>query len=180
MKACSLLIPALAQPTDDGDGDGDGDGASLGFPGEAPADGGDQEREALPPPGSCSKNFLRSGAEALVIFPERERLGKLRISRLLGWQAEKELQRSKSQILSAKLSKLRCAERRCLLLERRRAEVRFQVLAMTAEIEAIEARYQSSADLFRWSALSQFVLYLSNFLLNFRVDCGLFMVGSGS
>ncbi|CAA6665606.1 unnamed protein product [Spirodela intermedia] len=83
-------------------------------------------------------------------FQERlQQMEATRNERLSLLQAEKELQRSKSQILSAKLSKLRCAERRCLLLERRRAEVRFQILARKAEIEAIEARYQSSTDLFR-------------------------------
>uniref|UniRef100_A0A1D1ZFB5 Kinetochore protein nuf2 n=1 Tax=Anthurium amnicola TaxID=1678845 RepID=A0A1D1ZFB5_9ARAE len=79
-------------------------------------------------------------------FQERlQQMEETRNQRLVLLQVEKDLQSRKSQLLSAKLSNLRRAEQRCLLLEKRRAEVGCRILARRAEIEAKEARYQSAA-----------------------------------
>ncbi|MQM23353.1 hypothetical protein Taro_056417, partial [Colocasia esculenta] len=70
-------------------------------------------------------------------------------------QAEKELQSKKSQILLAKRSNVRRAEQRCLLLEKHRAEVCCRILSKKAEIEAVEARYQSTATALRRALMAE-------------------------
>ncbi|XP_078177545.1 uncharacterized protein LOC144572030 [Carex rostrata] len=64
--------------------------------------------------------------------------------RLTLLQAEKELQSTKLQLLSSKLANLRCLEQRHLLLERRHAELGFQILAKKSEVESVDSRYQSA------------------------------------
>ncbi|KAJ4770027.1 hypothetical protein LUZ62_066280 [Rhynchospora pubera] len=59
-------------------------------------------------------------------------------------QAEKQLQSTKSQLLSSKLANLRCLEQRHLLLERRHAELGFRILAEKSKIDSIDSRYQSA------------------------------------
>ncbi|CAL9157364.1 unnamed protein product, partial [Musa hybrid cultivar] len=60
-------------------------------------------------------------------------------------QAEKEIQIAKSHLLSEKIEELRRAERRCLLLERRNAEIAHRILTNRTQIDAVDARYQAAA-----------------------------------
>ncbi|XP_020100287.1 intermediate filament protein B [Ananas comosus] len=77
-----------------------------------------------------------------------ERLQQMEVTlsqRLSLLQIEKDLQVAKSQLLATKLSSLRRMEQRRLLLERRRAELGFRILAARSEIDALEARYHAAA-----------------------------------
>ncbi|CAL9090031.1 unnamed protein product, partial [Musa textilis] len=58
---------------------------------------------------------------------------------------EREIQIAKSHLLSEKIEELRRAERRCLLLERRNAEIAHRILTNRTQIDAVDARYQAAA-----------------------------------
>ncbi|CAD5176410.1 unnamed protein product [Musa acuminata subsp. malaccensis] len=83
-------------------------------------------------------------------FQERLRqMEATRTQRLALLRAEKEIQIAKSHLLSEKIEELRRAERRCLLLERRNAEIAHRILTNRTQIDAVDARYQGAAREYR-------------------------------
>ncbi|XP_039065046.1 centromere protein F [Hibiscus syriacus] len=78
----------------------------------------------------------------------RERLEQMehsRNERLILLQAEKELQANKYQVLDSKLARIRSMERSCLLLDQKIASQNFRIFALRAEIENLDAKYDSSS-----------------------------------
>ncbi|XP_064962924.1 LOW QUALITY PROTEIN: uncharacterized protein LOC103983320 [Musa acuminata AAA Group] len=83
-------------------------------------------------------------------FQERlQQMEATRTQRLALLRAEKEIQIAKSHLLSEKIEELRRAERRCLLLERRNAEIAHRILTNRTQIDAVDARYQAAAREYR-------------------------------
>ncbi|KAJ3692115.1 hypothetical protein LUZ60_012465 [Juncus effusus] len=79
-------------------------------------------------------------------FQERlQQMEEARCHRLSLLQAEKRLQSKKSELLSSKLTNLRYMEQRCLLLDKRRSELGFQILTEKSEIDSLNIKYQSLA-----------------------------------
>ncbi|URD97955.1 hypothetical protein MUK42_30925 [Musa troglodytarum] len=79
-------------------------------------------------------------------FQERlQQMEATRTQRLALLRDEREIQIAKSHLLSEKIEELRRAERRCLLLERRNAEIAHRILTNRTQIDAVDARYQAAA-----------------------------------
>ncbi|XP_020247470.1 uncharacterized protein LOC109825141 [Asparagus officinalis] len=86
----------------------------------------------------------------MATFKERlQQLEDNRIQRLSLLQAEKQLESEKLKILNENIAVIRSLEKRCLLLERRSADLGFQISAKRSEIEAFNAKYQASVLEFR-------------------------------
>lgn len=58
-------------------------------------------------------------------------------------QAERELQRNKSQVLAFKLENIRSMERRCLILDRQIALQNFKISALKSEVESLDSKYEA-------------------------------------
>ncbi|KAK9697041.1 hypothetical protein RND81_08G011200 [Saponaria officinalis] len=76
-------------------------------------------------------------------FKERfEDMEFTRNQRLSLLQAEKDLQKNKSQLLSAKHSNISLLEQRCLIMDRQFASDNFRVSSLKSEIELLDRRYE--------------------------------------
>ncbi|KNA08077.1 hypothetical protein SOVF_165950 [Spinacia oleracea] len=64
-------------------------------------------------------------------------------------QDEKELQRSKSLLLSAKHAKIRLLEQRCLVLDKKFASDNFKISSLKSEIEFSDRQFQTCAQQLR-------------------------------
>ncbi|CAL5412491.1 unnamed protein product [Camellia sinensis] len=85
---------------------------------------------------SASTMALPSG------FRERlEQMEQTRNQRLSLLQAEREVQITKSQLLTAKLSNIRFMEQRCLKLDQKIASQRFTILSLKSEIDTLDSKH---------------------------------------
>ncbi|XP_021904102.1 uncharacterized protein LOC110819280 isoform X2 [Carica papaya] len=77
-------------------------------------------------------------------FRERlQHMEQTRDERLSHLQAERELQRNKSQVLAFKLENIRSMERRCLILDRQIALQNFKISALKSEVESLDSKYEA-------------------------------------
>ncbi|XP_057247311.1 uncharacterized protein LOC104885068 isoform X2 [Beta vulgaris subsp. vulgaris] len=77
---------------------------------------------------------------------DMENTRNLRLSLL---QDEKDLQRSKSLLLSAKHAKIRLLEQKCLILDRKFASDNFKISSLKCEIEFLDRKYETCAQQLR-------------------------------
>lgn len=81
-------------------------------------------------------------------------------------QAEKELQASKSSVLSSKLASIRSAEQRCSALDQKIASQNVQICLLKSEIERLDAKYESASQQLR---LNFIILLKFLFFCNFMI-----------
>ncbi|CAA3020133.1 uncharacterized protein LOC111412233 [Olea europaea var. sylvestris] len=83
-------------------------------------------------------------------FRERlEQMEQTRIQRLSLLQAEKELQKSKSQLLAANIANIRSMEQRCLKLDCKIAHQHFVISSLKSQIDSLDSAYLRNLQKFR-------------------------------